>query len=324
MEFALFLLVVSAVIVGWILFRRRRKSTGPGEYERTSHESTLSISGDRDYEEYEVLEVNQSRSSTQEYELVRSLSNGHISCTCPGFTYAPDNGCIHTNDYIDRHKTDEDGRPIELGGAVRHPSQSKRTRKGSNRTQKQTFDTLAHWASSNYVVVDTETTGLSGKSKIVEVAVIDKHGEVLLDTLVNPGRSPIQAAATKIHGITRDDVRDKPTFTELWPQLSGILDAHDLVLAYNADFDFRMMRQSLEDEVAARSLGGVPKGCIMETYTNWWRLQSPDNDSTSYKSLGSAAEECGVKAQAETHRAAEDCEVARQVLVYMLKDLPEK
>ena len=301
METVLFWAVVAVVIVGWILFRKRRKSRGgAGEQEQVSQEITISISSDQDYDNYEVLEVNKSRSSSQEYELVRHRSTGHISCSCPGFTYAPDGGCIHTNGYIDRHKTDEDDRSIELGGVVRQLSRrsgqdSGGTRRKGNAHQKQTLETLAQWADSNYLILDTETTGLTDKSRIVEVAIIDKQGEVLLNTLVNPGRTPIQAAAAKIHGITRDDVRDKPTFTELWPQLSAILDAHDLVLAYNADFDFRLMQQSLEDEDAVRSLNRVPKGCVMETYTNWWRLQGPQNKSTGYRSLSDAAKECRVR-----------------------------
>ena len=330
METVLFWAVVAVVIVGWILFRKRRKSRGgAGEQEQVSQEITISISSDQDYDNYEVLEVNKSRSSSQEYELVRHRSTGHISCSCPGFTYAPDGGCIHTNGYIDRHKTDEDDRSIELGGVVRQLSRrsgqdSGGTRRKGNAHQKQTLETLAQWADSNYLILDTETTRLTDKSRIVEVAIIDKQGEVLLNTLVNPGRTPIQAAAAKIHGITRDDVRDKPTFTELWPQLSAILDAHDLVLAYNADFDFRLMQQSLEDEDAVRSLNRVPKGCVMETYTNWWRLQGPQNKSTGYRSLSDAAKECRVRSQADTHRAVEDCEVARQVLVHMIENLPGK
>ena len=66
------------------------------------------------------------------------------------------------------------------------------------------------------------------------------------------------------------------------------------MLAYNADFDFRLMQQSLEDEDAVRSLNRVPKGCVMETwYTNWWRLQGPQNKSTGYRSLSDAAKESG-------------------------------
>ena len=195
------------------------------------------------------------------------------------------------------------------------PSGARRTRTGSKR---ETSSTLTRWANSNYVVVDTETTGLSDKAKVVEIAVIDKHGEVLLNTLVNPGRSPIQAAATKVHGITRDHVRDMPTFAEIWPQLNSILASHDLILAYNAEFDLRMMRQSLDDDGDALTLYNIASGCIMDTYTNWWRLQGPRNVSPGYKSLADAADACGVQAQGDTHRALQDCEIARQVLDHMI------
>ena len=49
--------------------------------------------------------------------------------------------------------------------------------------------------------LDTETTGLHPPhDKLVEVAIIDEAGDVVLDTLVNPER-PI-GFATQIHGIS--------------------------------------------------------------------------------------------------------------------------
>lgn len=57
--------------------------------------------------------------------------------------------------------------------------------------------------SDNFVILDTETTGLDEHDEIVEVAVIDMSGKVLLNTLVNPIQ-PIPYEATQIHGITND------------------------------------------------------------------------------------------------------------------------
>jgi DNA polymerase III epsilon subunit-like protein len=59
------------------------------------------------------------------------------------------------------------------------------------------------------VVLDTETTGRDRESLIVELAVQKVSGDVLVDTLLNPGE-PIPADATDVHGITGDQVRDAP------------------------------------------------------------------------------------------------------------------
>ncbi|MEV4342201.1 3'-5' exonuclease [Streptomyces sp. NPDC049590] len=58
-----------------------------------------------------------------------------------------------------------------------------------------------------YSVPDTETTGLTGTARIVEIAVTTVSGTVLLDTLLNPGE-PIPAQATAIHHITDAMVQD--------------------------------------------------------------------------------------------------------------------
>ncbi|MCW3664158.1 3'-5' exonuclease, partial [Burkholderia cenocepacia] len=54
---------------------------------------------------------------------------------------------------------------------------------------------------TNFILLDTETTGLDESAEIVEIAVIDDAGNVLLNTLVKP-KHPIPNSATAIHGIT--------------------------------------------------------------------------------------------------------------------------
>ena len=55
--------------------------------------------------------------------------------------------------------------------------------------------------------LDTETTGLSVTTgaRIVEIAIVDLHGEPLLNTLVNP-EEPIPSAAQQVHGISDEMV----------------------------------------------------------------------------------------------------------------------
>lgn len=42
------------------------------------------------------------------------------------------------------------------------------------------------WLGANALILDTETTGLEEHAEIVEIAVIDYTGAVLLETLVRP------------------------------------------------------------------------------------------------------------------------------------------
>ena len=81
------------------------------------------------------------------------------------------------------------------------------------------------------VILDTETTDLDGY--VVEVAVLDAAtGDVLLDTLVNPG-CPVQPAARWVHGIGDDQLASSPPLAEVWPRLLEAT-AGRTVLAYNA------------------------------------------------------------------------------------------
>jgi hypothetical protein len=91
------------------------------------------------------------------------------------------------------------------------------------------------------VIVDTETTDLGGY--LVQIAVIDTSGAVLLDTLVNP-LSPISAGAHRIHGITDEQVRDAPTFAQIEPELAAVLRGRRIV-TYNASFDREILRNEL-------------------------------------------------------------------------------
>lgn len=48
-----------------------------------------------------------------------------------------------------------------------------------------------------------------------------------------------------IHGITKDSVKDAPTFDELWPTIANFMEGQKLV-AHNAFFDMNVLRESLK------------------------------------------------------------------------------
>ena len=83
---------------------------------------------------------------------------------------------------------------------------------------------------------DLETTGVNvATDRIVEIAVMkvfpDKSKEHF-HQLVNP-QMPIPAEASKIHGISNQDVADKPKFDEIAPTLNEFLKDCDL-FGFNA------------------------------------------------------------------------------------------
>ncbi|MHB8133458.1 MAG: 3'-5' exonuclease [Anaerolineaceae bacterium] len=113
----------------------------------------------------------------------------------------------------------------------------------ANISQQQVIDYGRRKFSQDPVYLDTETTGLELNDEIVEIAIIDKNGLVLIDSLIKP-KQPIPDSAIAIHHISNEMVKDSPTFIEIWPQIQEfILDRP--VGMYNAEFDVRLMKQSM-------------------------------------------------------------------------------
>lgn len=98
-----------------------------------------------------------------------------------------------------------------------------------------------------FAIFDFETTGLSPFTgdRALQVAVVrlDPLGEFEDEwvSLVNPGR-PV--AATEVHGLTEDDVREAPAFSAVWVNLESRF-SNRIVVAHNASFDLKFLAMEL-------------------------------------------------------------------------------
>ncbi|WP_162871171.1 3'-5' exonuclease, partial [Klebsiella pneumoniae] len=70
---------------------------------------------------------------------------------------------------------------------------------------------MANWLRSDYVIIDTETTGLKDFDEIIEITIINMRGEILLNSLVKPSRL-IPPGVTEINNITNEMVADAPSW----------------------------------------------------------------------------------------------------------------
>jgi len=121
---------------------------------------------------------------------------------------------------------------------------------------------------TDWVVLDTETTGTSPFDEIVQIGIVAWNGRVLLDALVKPTK-PIPPSATAIHRISDADVLRAPSFPDVFGRVQRILSGKKIVI-YNAGFDTRLIRQSLAKH------GLLPYGldhekveCAMLAYSAW-------------------------------------------------------
>ncbi len=140
-------------------------------------------------------------------------------------------------------------------------------------------------ASGDFVILDSETTGLY-EAEMVQLAVIDAAGDVLLDTLVKPG-IPIEAGAARIHGITEDKLELAPSFATVYPVLYRVIANRRLVI-YNAQFDWSIIRRLMialgEAEIPLPNDLNYPE-CAMLHYADFYGEWSDYHHSYTYQKL---------------------------------------
>ena len=105
----------------------------------------------------------------------------------------------------------------------------------------------AQWAREllirrDWVVVDTETTGLAAFDQVLQVAVLDPSGRVLVDTTVRP-TCEIHPRATAVHGFDLANLASSPTYDRVHDAIMTQLKGRR-VIAYNSPFDERLLVQS--------------------------------------------------------------------------------
>jgi DNA polymerase III subunit epsilon len=100
------------------------------------------------------------------------------------------------------------------------------------------------------VVLDTETTGLNAKlgDRIIEIGCIEmlsrSIGERLFHTYLNPERD-VDLGATRVHGLTLDDLRQKPKFADVAKEFLDFVSGAELII-HNAEFDVEFLDAELK------------------------------------------------------------------------------
>ena len=127
---------------------------------------------------------------------------------------------------------------------------------------------------TDWVVLDTETTGTSETDEIIQIAILSCDGTLLLDTLVRPTQR-IPFESTAIHGIIDDDVRTAPTFPTVNEKVQSVIEGKTIVI-YNAQFDVRLIQQSLAKyNLLPLGLDFDQVECAMLMYSAWVGEQWP-------------------------------------------------
>ena len=166
-----------------------------------------------------------------------------------------------------------------------------------------------------FVVFDTETTGFSAeKDRIVEIGAVKiRNGAIVeeRDWLINP-QMAIPKRATRVHGITDEMVKGKPSFAEAYPEFQAFV-GDAVLIAHNARFDVAMVR-----EEAARAGLPTPANVVIDTlklFRKWYP------EATTHQ-LAPLAAYVGVAGDG-FHRGDADSRYAALILFTGLRDHPK-
>jgi len=100
----------------------------------------------------------------------------------------------------------------------------------------------------DFLALDFETAN-QHRGSVCAIGLVTVHNGQVIDQrhwLVKPKTLDFNAYNTSIHGISANDVMDKPEFCELWDELREHLN-NRMVIAHNASFDMSVLRYVTAD-----------------------------------------------------------------------------
>jgi len=171
-------------------------------------------------------------------------------------------------------------------------------------------DQAQRWAQSwlrreDWVLLDTETTGLGAEDEVIQIAVLGPGGEVLLNEHLCP-QEEIAAAAAALHGLTNEKLAAEPTYPAVHGRLQDLLFGKRTIV-FNAGFDRRLLRQTaLRYNVEPLATTWV---CLMRKYAEYVGVWSEDHGNYTFQKLPNPTP--------GAHNALSDCEAALDLLERM-------
>ena len=124
---------------------------------------------------------------------------------------------------------------------------------------------------SSFVAIDFETANGDGDSACAVAVVACRDGR-LAGSWSSPIRPPTSLFTfTHIHNLAWEDVREAPSFSEIWPELDRWLRGADFVAAHNAPFDRGVLA------ACCRRYGlpppAVPFQCTVQLARRQWNIR---------------------------------------------------
>lgn len=171
------------------------------------------------------------------------------------------------------------------------------------------------------ILLDTETDGLLGPTalpldqqpKIIEIGLIklaepDLNIVDQLHLLLNPGR-PLSEEITKITGLRDEDLRGKPSFARIYPQLVDFFLGEEMLVAHNLPFDRGVLAGELQRIDKLLAFPWPPKHVCTVEATQHLQDKYLKQEVLYEMATGRPAD--------QTHRAHDDVSQLAEIVVWL-------
>ncbi|MDR1052397.1 MAG: 3'-5' exonuclease [Endomicrobium sp.] len=163
---------------------------------------------------------------------------------------------------------------------------------------------------NNFVFLDTETTGIDKKSKIIEIAILKfiKNTKIKYESLINPG-CKIPNKISKINNITNKMVENSPYFNDISKHIFMLI-RHNVIICHNALFDLFFIKKELyQSGILLKQIYYIDTLAIARKYFNF-----------ESNKLIDIAQFLNIETK-QTHRAMQDVLTTISIAKYMFANL---
>ena len=115
------------------------------------------------------------------------------------------------------------------------------------RTRKNCMVLFHHEGIREFIIFDTETTGLTDDDTVIEFAAIKcglEGGKTVPVDQVNfyiKPKKPMGQKVVSVHGISNEYLEDKPDEKDVFPEICKFLGDNPILVGHNVGFDIRML-----------------------------------------------------------------------------------
>ena len=168
----------------------------------------------------------------------------------------------------------------------------------------------------NALVIDCETTGLTGVVIEFSARSVKTGGEVLAFT-VNPGEVEWSPYAANLHAPKANLYHRAPETRVFHAALARTLSVWPLVIAYNAPFDTAAIQRTWPSLITSQN---GPVVCAMELASALHSEWNPSRNSFTFLGLEKLAQKLNVldPDEKQQHSASADTALLREVLIALV------